>query len=238
MTAQAKPKTEDLMDSIRLHKDGLRKINQFERNRLISDAESLRGKTSDWYLFNFFGMIACLFGDTNEARKNHQLAFEKYKLFCEQSNIDFQVPSENHLYLEFNYISTLFKTGFMPECIKAGEDLLEKYPSDFEMEDRLVFKTIVTLVAANLFLGRLHESAKFLNRMDVSADKHWYHEVIMEALMLFEEKRITDEEAEKILSHGFELLHNKNLFLSEIDANIVDDCLWIDLYVDFPERVE
>jgi hypothetical protein len=230
MTAQTKPKTEELMDSILSYRDGLHKINKFERNRLISDAENLRGKISDWDLFDFFGMIACLYGDTTEALKNHNLAFEKYKLFCEKSNRDYQDLTDDYFCLRYNYFSTLLVAGMLPQCIEVGKDLLEKYPSNFE--------TIIVLISANLDLGRLHESAKLLDKMDTSTGKHAHHDVIIEALSLFEKVGITDEEAEQILSYAFDILHDKNLFLSDTDANIVDDCLWIDLYVDFPEPVE
>ncbi len=230
MTAQAKPKTDELMDKILFYKNGLRKINKFERNRLISDAESLRGKISDWDLFDFFGMIACLYGDTTEAHKNHNLAFEKYKLFCERSNLDYQAPSEDHLYLKFNYHSTLWVEGLFSQCIEIGKELLEKYPNEFQ--------TIVNLVSANLFLGKLHESVKLLNKMEKSADEHVHYSVIMDAVSLFEKAGLADDDAEKIMNFAFSILHEKKLFLSDVNANIVDDCLWIDLYVDFPEPVE
>ncbi|MDD5214154.1 MAG: hypothetical protein PHQ03_01280 [Methylococcales bacterium] len=230
MTAQAKPKTEELMDSILLHRDALKKITKFEKNQLIRDAENLRGKISDWDVLDFFGMIACLYGDTTEALKNHDLAFEKYKLFCEKANLDYQAVSEDDYYLGFNRHSTLWVAGMFPECIEAGKKLLEKYPKDFQ--------TIVNLISANLFLGRLHESARLLNTLNEYDGKHIHNDVVVDALSLFEKVGITDEEAEQILSYAFNILHDKNLFLSTIGANIVDECLWIDLYVDFPEPVE
>lgn len=230
MTAQAKPKTEELMDSILLHRDALRKITKFERNQLIRDTENLRGKISDWDVLDFLGMIACLYGYTAEALKNHDLAFEKYKLFCEQANLDYQAVSEDDYYLRFNRHSTLWVAGMFPECIEAGEKLLEKYPKDFQ--------TTVNLISANLFLGRLHESVSLLRTLDEYDGKHIHHDVIVEAVSLFEKVGITDEEAEQILNHAFDILHDKSLFLSATDANIVDECLWIDLYVDFPEPVE
>lgn len=229
MTAQAKPKTEELMASIRSYRDELRKINKFERNRLISDAEDLRGKISDWDLFDFFGMIACLYGDTTEALKNHNVAFDKYKLFCKNSNLDYQAPSEDNFHLTFNYHSTLWVTGLLSQCIEVGNDILKKYPADFQI--------IINLVSANLFLGKLQEANRYLTKMEKPSE-HYYYDVIVEAKSIFEIQNITDNEAEEIMSFAFSILHEKKLFLSTMNASIVDDCLWIDLYVDFPEPVE
>jgi|GEM_PF-2085989 len=229
MTTQAKPKTEELMDSILSYKNGLRKIDKFERNRLISDTESLRGKIPQWNVYDFFGMIECLYGNAELATKQHELAFNNYRSHCETLRIDYEEPSGADLCIKSNYLSTLFEIGLLEKCIETGRDLLEKYPENFG--------ATITMVSANLFLGRLQEANRYLAKMEIPTE-HQYHDVIAEAKSIFEEQKITDDEAEKIMSFAFSILHEKKLFLSYVDANIVDDCLWIDLYVDFPEPVE
>ncbi len=214
MTAQAKPKTDELMDKILSCKDGLRKINKFERNRLISDAESLRGKIADFQLENIFGMIFCLSGDIRKSIDYHESALKK-------APDDFTNKG--------NYFTSLNIAGFVSKGFEFGKLMLAEYPDDIALR--------TSVVDDALFLGRLKDAYQFLNGF-TEPENHQFYEEITSFLPIFKKVELTDDEAEKIMSFAFSILNEKELFLSTIDANIVDDCLWIDFYVDFPEPVE
>ena len=189
-----------------------KKITTFERMKLVSQVESLC-KVSEYDYHDYLGVIFCL-------ENNRQLSIEHHEIALKKAEELFMV---NH-----NYFTTLKEFGLFKKARKFGDLILDKFPSNV-----IEFKTGETMVDILLASGRIEDSYSFLNRLE-NPMNHKYYDVIANFLPIFKDSGLTDDEAEKLHDVIFGVLHEKQLYLSNIEIKVIDNCLLITIYVDLP----
>ncbi len=220
MSAQPLLKTNELMSEIRGFQDDLRKINIFDKRKLLAKLDSLSklvssGEIDECDIFDFQGMILCLANDAENAIASHKTALTK---------------SPNNFEVRFNYFVTLFSLGYLKEANEIGEIMLSQFPTE-----STEFGILNRVISNLLVLGELHKANDYLNCSANPTDYSQY-ETVINGLEIFNASNLSDNEAEKIHECIFDILHEKKLYLSTVETSIVDGCLLHRLYVDL--RIE
>ncbi len=79
----------------------------------------------------------------------------------------------------------------------------------------------------------IKSSLPFLNKLENPTQFHNY-KIIQKAISIFEDAQLDDDEAQHLCQLAFSVLETKHLYYSDIEINIVDNCVCYTIYIDSP----
>lgn len=212
MTAQALPKTDELSKRMISFSNKKRKLTPFDIRKLKKDVESLKGQIDYFEYYDYLGQIACLERDKGSIVKYYENAL--------------RLAPDNYLTLN-NYVVSLEKSGFFTEAITQAQVLVNKFPDDLKSIERLRYD--------NFFLCRFKDVQQLLNNTKIPAN--WVdYEIIIEALAIFNNAGLSDDEAQHLCELAYSVLESQNLYFSKAEIEIIVDCVCYTIYID--ERIE
>lgn len=211
MTAQALPKTNELIGEINSYLFKKRKPNDLQIRLLKNKADTLRGKIPENLYYDMFGRIACLENNIEALSRYYQIALKL-------TPTDFQT--------RFHYLISLSNKGFYSKALAHGQTVLADFPEHSE--------TILLLIIECAFRAcRMHEAFDFLTRTN-NPENHEYYQCIKEGVAIFEATKLTDDEAERLQNLAFSVIEKNKLYFSTSKIGITRGCLHYQIYVDLP----
>jgi tetratricopeptide (TPR) repeat protein len=210
MTAQPAPKTQELANKIFSFYLKRRKLGEFDIPRLEKDVENLKGKIEYAKYYDFLGQIASLRRDKDNIISYYENAL---KLASNDSDI------------QYNYMVGLGNSGFITQAIEQGKVLVGKFPDKPE--------ALTPIIDHISYLCRFKSSLPFLNKLENPTEFHNY-KIIQKAISIFADAQLSDDEAQHLCQFAFSVLETKNLYYSDSEIKIADDCVCYTIYVDSP----
>jgi len=147
------------------------------------------------------GMLACLEGEIGEMRDYHENAL--------------RISSDYST--NFNYATSLSNNGFFQEAQKYALIAHEKEPSDIDC--------LSLIIKDNVAKGRFREAFDWLEKFKkVFPDKEVGVESFVSSSIVFLDKNnISDDDVEHIQNIAITLLHQRELYRSEITCRFLQD---------------
>lgn len=210
MTAQALPKTEELSNTLIEFFFKKRKLKEFTIRQLKRDAGRLKGKIEPYIYHNLLGQIASL-----ENNKTSLINDYEYALKLAPDDYDTQ----------YNYIASLGNRGFITEAVAQTQILYKNFPNKLE--------TLELLIKYIYLSCRFNEASQLLNKLKSPAE-YFAYDIIVEALTIFENAGLTEDEAQYLCELAYSVLNTQNLYFSGAEIEIIGDCVHYSIYVDLP----
>ena len=211
MSAQALPKTKELIDEINSYTAKNRKTTDWQIKLFKKKADILRGKIPENLYFDVLGRIACLENDIAALSQYYQKALKL-------TPTDFQTQK--------HYFIALHNKGLYTKALVHGKTMLTDFPEHSE--------TILSWMIECAFRAcRMHEAFDFLT-LTSNPDNHPHYQHIREGIAIFETAGLTDDEAEHIQNLAHALIQKNNLYFSTAVISITRDCIHHQIYVDLP----
>jgi predicted Zn-dependent protease len=211
VTAQALPKTNELIDKINSFFSEYRRPTEFEIKLLKKEAENLK-KVDYCDYYQLLGQIA-LFENNKKSMVSH---FENaIKL------------NPNDFVLQYNYAISLQNRGLIKLAVEQAKQFLGKYPNNAS--------ALICLVDALILSCRLNEAMNVLNTID---DKTSFNPKninnLTQGFKIFNQAGLSDDEAQQIQELSCRLIDDKNLYVFEHEYTISENILHYIVYIDVP----
>ncbi|MFZ2725349.1 MAG: hypothetical protein WAX77_03765 [Methylococcaceae bacterium] len=209
MTAQALPKTEELIDRINFLTLKKRRPSEFDIKLLKREAEKLKGKIeySDYY--DFLGRISAL-----EQNKANVISYYENAL---------KLVSDNYE-IRHNYCISLSNNACFNESILQADILFNSFPNDS--------KILILLISGLWSLCNFRKSLELLNKLDNSIVKNY--QWIIQAAAILDKNKLSDNEAQRLCELALNLLETHSLYYSDLEIEIIDNTICYSIYVDLP----
>lgn len=210
MTAQALPKTQELFEKLDLFASTNRKLNEFDIRFLKRDAEKLKDKIDYPQYYDFLGKISCLENNKKNIINYYENAIKL---------------SPNSYNIQRNYVISLAKRGFLSESFICSKNLATHFPNEIE--------ALALVFDKSIRLCRFKEALQ-LSKIIKKNVECPYYELIEIAADIFEHEQLNDDEAQHLCQLAFSVLESQNLYFSDWDVEIIEDCVHYSIYVDLP----
>jgi tetratricopeptide (TPR) repeat protein len=211
MTAQALPKTNELMDKVNSFIEEYRLPTEFEIRLLKKETDNLKNVDyCDYY--QLLGMIASLENKKKDIVSNFENAIKL---------------NPNDFVLQYNYATILRNKGLLKLSIEQAQQSLKKYPQNTE-----ALECLFTSLNSSC---RLNEAMELFKKVD---DKSIFNfndmDNFIESFKIFNQAGLSDDEARNIQELSFKLVEEKNIYVFEHVTEILNGSVSRTIYVDVP----
>lgn len=210
MIAQPVPKTEELQGKINSLAAKGRKLSDFEIRLLKKEADKLKNIVDYAHYYDFLGQVACLENDRVNLVRYYENALRN---------------AFNNYHVRYDYASFLANIGLIFQAETQAKSLVEIFVDDIE--------AVRLLGSISYRTCKFRQTLLLSEKLENYETSRNYH-LILNAISIFNNAELNDDEAQQLCKLAYSLLEIKNLYYSGIDLEIIDDCVFYTIYVDSP----
>lgn len=203
MTVKPLPNIKDLINDINNLVSKHRKPTDVEIYQLKKYLDSLKNKISWADYYDILGQISGLANN-----KEEMISFFEKSIRLEPNNYEIH---RNHLFCLLNH-------GLIDLAINQAKLLNDRFS---ETQDSLSL-----LSKSYFYLCRFRDALQILDKQQTIDD------FIKSSVAIFDNAKITDDEAQNLCELAFSLLKKKRLYFSAITLDIIESCVVYTIYVD------